>query len=646
MYPTLAVFDILKGSMPVEDAIYVGSRGRAEEEIVPRAGIPIRYVRSAPIHGRVNPLKTAKALFDILWGTAQAFFILLKFRPNLIVAAGGYVSAPVVFASVFLRLFRRHRLVMDEQNLVPGLMNKTASFFAHAVFVSFPETPYFIWSNRCVMTGYPVRAEVVDSPPQALAKDSLGVPRDTLLVLVHGGSMGSRTINRLMVEVIPRLGGLGQNACFVHSTGMMKGAYNAWDDTKVRLLKVCSGPVSPGETPGGVSATLDGGRLTYRLEQYLFDMPLWLSAADLVVCRGGAGTLAELAAMGKPALVIPKRGLPGDHQELNGIHLAEKGGCEVVFEREDPDGVDYVDTGEFLPILLSLLDDPEKRSRIGARAREQFQPDFRERITDAVESLLRGEDPDFVIEVVEPPNLRRQRQVDVLVEHLRKQRPDSFLRRFYAIKMDGFLQSGRWAEFNKGVKLCGALKRWEKIPLLVEAMHGGNGFVRRNILRALANMELYDPAMAEIATDAMRDGYFEVRAEGVALAHAYHAKLAGNPAVVDGVRRLARRRSGHFEVRCQAIRSLPFFVPLDEYFRIVGPYRFSQNVRLREAILEGLRQALGEGRVYPAQMKEVRHFLQDFLITTSSFKPNFSIRAAYKEIYDQLAPGKRREESP
>ena len=118
-------------------------------------------------------------------------------------ASGGYVSAPVCFACALIGVVRRFPLVIDEQNVMPGLMNKVASLFADVVMVSFKETAFWLWSNRCVYTGYPVREEFLEEWDREAARRQLGLPADRFVVLVYGGWLGSRSINRLMGATCP-----------------------------------------------------------------------------------------------------------------------------------------------------------------------------------------------------------------------------------------------------------------------------------------------------------------------------------------------------------------------------------------------------------------------------------------------------------
>ncbi|MBN2432873.1 MAG: UDP-N-acetylglucosamine--N-acetylmuramyl-(pentapeptide) pyrophosphoryl-undecaprenol N-acetylglucosamine transferase [Acidobacteria bacterium] len=639
VYPLLSILQIIRRHRAVAEVLFVGAKGKAEETIVPRTDIPLRFVRCAPLSS-LQPWRMIPALWQIFCGTLQAMGILWRFRPGIVLAAGGYVSAPVTFAAFLLRPLLGCRLIIDEQNVVPGLMNKVASLFAEVVMVSFPETPSYIWNNRCVYTGYPVRPEFMAEIDQKTARRQLGLPQERRVVLVYGGSMGSRSINRLLMDVLPQLAGLDVPLTIIHSCGLSVHGYHAWEDTTARLQ---DGRLPEGtalqKADSGWRAVTPDDRIHYRLEPYLHGLADYLRAADLVVCRAGAGSLAELMAVGRAAIVIPKRKLPGDHQEHNAINLAENGGCEVVFEYEGVDGFDTVDVAEFSRLFRELLQAPERLATMAGRAYARFNRKFEPRIAGVVQHLLNGQGIEYESSLVEPKRLELQKQTDQLVRFLLGEPPDGLYRRFYRIKMDEYLRAAHWATVNKGIKLAGALQRVDKIKDLRRLFQSGNGFMRRNVMQALVHFNRYHPVMAELIMAGLGDSYFEVRAAALQVAAAYADSLRHDVPVRDAVIARCTRRREHFDVRITGVRTLPQFIDLPEYFRIVGPLRFARNVLLRKAVLEGIRAALSRQPMSDELKKEVRRFISEFLVTTSDFEPSFSIRQSYVDLYRHLSNG-------
>jgi len=451
----------------------------------------------------------------------------------VVVATGGYASAPVVFAAFLLRPWLGLRIVLDEQNLAPGLLNKAASLLADLVLVAFRETPYFVWSTRCLFTGYPVRAayrEVGEEEPAALRR-RLGVPEEATLVVVSGGSLGSRSINRALAAALPALAEV-PGLFIVHGLGLARGPeYAAVADSLPRLAAAL------GERFDAAARTARNaaGELFYRATEYFHDFADWQRAADLVVGRAGAGALAETMALGRAMIAVPKRGLPGDHQELNAVALAEEGAVEVLFERAGLGGeVDQVPAEELAAAIVALANDPERRARLAARARALDTPESARLATEAIRLLLAGREPATTSAIVEPAFVRFQRQYDSLVAHL-EATPRGLYHRLYDAKVDEYLAAGDEATVNRGIKLVGALRRADRYPELIAGLARWPGFLRRNALAALAKAERCGEGFAAAAERGLGDSYWEVRREALALILRFPAELGAVPALARGV---------------------------------------------------------------------------------------------------------------
>ncbi|HPW55939.1 MAG TPA: UDP-N-acetylglucosamine--N-acetylmuramyl-(pentapeptide) pyrophosphoryl-undecaprenol N-acetylglucosamine transferase [Thermoanaerobaculaceae bacterium] len=640
VYPILAIHDLLTREMVIASTLYVGMRGRAEETIVPRFGIPLRFIASAPISG-LSPWRLLPSLGKVLLGTLQALTILLRFRPHLVLAAGGYVSAPVCFATFLLRPLLRAPLVIHEQNVMPGLMNKLASLFAHVVMVSFRETSFFLWNNRCVYSGYPVRREFLQLPDRLASRQRLGIPGHDLVVLAYGGSLGSRSINRLMMSVLPSLGGSSRSVTVIHSVGLGGSGYAAWEETVGLLRAACQQGEEPRTVGEELHVRMAGGNVVYRLAPYLHNLAELMAAADLVICRAGAGTVSEVTAMGRAAVVVPKRGLPGDHQEHNAIHLAEEGGCEVLFERRGADDVDFVEPDELRAVLSSLLADRARVVALEEKARAAFFRRFAERIVSTVRAATRHEPIAFMPDIVAPAQVQNYKQVDVLVEFLRQQPADSFYRRLYAIKMEEHLASADWRTVNVGIKLAGALGRCDLAAPLVRLFATGNPFMRRNVLKALEHMGAEIEDLEDLLSRAAGDSYFEVRAATFPLAARHAARVERNAVLVERLRRTVDRRFQHFQVRAEGLRAMALLLPFPAYMRLAWRFRYAANVRVRRAIIEGVLAALEVGRLGERDIDAAERLLNDMLITTSDFSPQFRIRERFVEAHRRLAAARQ-----
>ncbi len=623
VYPALALHEALAARGIAGETLYLGIRGRAEEAIVPRHGLRLAFVRSAPVAGG-SLFGKLRAGATILRGVFQALGHLLRFRPKLVVATGGYASAPVVFAAFLLRPWLGLKIVLDEQNLAPGLLNKAASLLADLVLVAFRETPYFVWSTRCLFAGYPVRAAYREAgeEPAALRR-RLGVPEGATLVVVSGGSLGSRSINRALAAALPALAAV-PGLFVVHGLGLARGeGYDAAADTVPRLAAAL-GERFDRETLTGRNAA---GEPFYRAAEYFHDFADWQRAADLVVGRAGAGALAEAMALGRAMLAIPKRGLPGDHQELNAVALAEQGAVEVLFERAGLGGeVDRVDPAELAAAIAALAGDPVRRAALAARARALDTPETARLAGEAVARLLAGGEPAYTSAVVEPAFVRFQRQYDSLIAHL-EGTPRGLYHRLYGAKVDEYLAAPDEMTVNKGIKLVGALRRADRYPDLVAGLGRWPGFLRRNALAALAKAEHCGERFAAAAARGLADPYWEVRREALALVARFPAELGAVPALAEEVARLAARRREGFEVRGAALRAAVAVLDEPRFLALAARFVTERSVRLREALLDAVASGLESGRL--RDRTAVRLLLERVVVTTSEFSPSFRIRERY-----------------
>jgi len=388
VYPNLAMAGELARRDQEARFLYLGVKGRAEEDIVPRYGIPLRFVPARGLPTGMYSPAMLLFLLSFLLGTLKALWLLLRFRPRLVVGTGGYVSAPVFFAA---RLLRRPILV-HEQNAYPGLVNRTFGKLAGRVCVTFKESLVHFQHNG-VEVGYPVRPEIlalrqpVEETQRRAWKTELGIEPHRRVVLVTGGSLGARSINRALAEVMPRLAenpALRDEVFVLHGVGRFAGKeYDAEKDTAARLQA------------RGFRET-EAGKF-YRRERYLYDIEKWLRVADVIVCRAGAGSLAETMAVGTPAIVIPKSGLPGDHQVKNAETMAAAGACRVIQESrasENGETYDAVDGNRLLAELKALLAATPEQLAVMRRATERFvTPDCLTRLGDEAAQLMAGPRP-------------------------------------------------------------------------------------------------------------------------------------------------------------------------------------------------------------------------------------------------------------
>jgi len=310
---------------------YVGSKRGIETRLVPAAGFPLTVLPGRGIQRRFT-LTNIASVFGLMRAVVEAVVLVGRTRPAVVVGLGGYASVPCVIAAVLWRI----PIVVAEQNAVPGAANRLAGRFAKASAVSFPDTDL----PRAVWTGNPVRPEVlavdrIDGRSRARETMEIG-PEQTLLV-VFGGSLGARRINESLFEALP--GWRHRSDLAVrHVAGRRDHA-----DLAVRV------PVSAEDT------------LRFELVEYEDDMPMVYAAADIVLCRSGASSVAELAVVGLPAVLVPLPGAPGDHQTANAMALVDAGAAVHVVDAE-------LDGDRLAEEIDRLLSNPETLGEMGAAA--------------------------------------------------------------------------------------------------------------------------------------------------------------------------------------------------------------------------------------------------------------------------------------
>lgn len=334
----------------VDSVRLVGSRRGIERTLVPAAGFPLTLLPGRGIQRRLT-FANVGALLGLGLACVHAVVLLLRRRPRVVVALGGYASVPCGLAAVLLRI----PMVVAEQNAVPGAANRLLGRFARACAVPAEGSGL----PRAVVTGNPVRAEVrvrSAGAGRAAARRFHGLD-DRPFVVVFGGSLGARRINRAVFEAIQDWD--GEEIIVHHVLGSRD-----WND------------------PGFIRHPA-GPNVEHRVVEYEHDLPTALAAADLVVCRSGATSVAELGVIGIPSLLVPLPGAPGDHQTANAHLLSDAGGARILPDAE-------VDGTRLRAELADLLGDPLRRQAMARAAVGVGIPDAADRVVDLVLEHSRG----------------------------------------------------------------------------------------------------------------------------------------------------------------------------------------------------------------------------------------------------------------
>ncbi len=341
VFPALALAGELKRRRPDAPVVFVGTRRGLEADLVPRAGYPLEFVRARGLVG-----KGAKARLEGLLALSLAFLdsvrLLARHAPDAVVGVGGYASGPIVATAWAKRI----PTVIHEQNAVPGLTNRLLARVATRVATG-TDAGAAQLGGACV--GNPVRGEFFEVPGLTLRP----APR-RMRILVVGGSQGAAILNRILPGALARLAATGAAFSALHQAGARRAA-------DVDALYAKHG--------------LGADRVEVRA--FVEDMPKAYADADLLVARAGAMTVAEIAASGRPAVLVPFAGATHGHQEANARAL-ERAGAAVVLTEENASEQSLGDA------ISALLSDPARLAAMGDAARRFARPDAAARLCDLV----------------------------------------------------------------------------------------------------------------------------------------------------------------------------------------------------------------------------------------------------------------------
>ena len=325
-----------------------------ETRLVPKEGFDLRTVNISSFYRSLSPAAVAHNLgtaVNLIRSPGQAKRILDDFQPDLVVGTGGYASYPVVKAAAQ----RGIPTAVHESNAVPGLTTKALSKVCDVVMVGFAESrEHYDDPDKVVVTGTPVRGDFFRYT-RAEARAKLGFTDDRPLLLSFFGSLGAEVMNGHTAAMLSREMEAGAPYRHIH------GAGRDYADLVAAL--------------GGKQA--DG----IEVREYIYDMPLCMAAADLVLCRAGASTISELSAIAKPAILVPSPNVVNDHQTKNAKVLSNAGGAVLLPEK---------DCGEALyAAVTGLMKDPARRQEMSRKLSAMAIPDANEKIYEVLKGLLK-----------------------------------------------------------------------------------------------------------------------------------------------------------------------------------------------------------------------------------------------------------------
>ncbi len=338
--PALAVARELRARG--DGVLFVGVRRGMEATLVPAANFPIEYIEIGGLK-RVGLRQTLATLAELPWSIWQASRILDRVKPAAVFSMGGYVAGPVLLAA----LWKQVPVVVMEPNAVPGFTHRKLARFVARALVSFPETARWFPAGRTEVTGLPIREEFY-----AVAPKPCGA---VTTILITGGSQGSRTLNRAAEE-----------------------SWALWPEGSVRLIHQTGAAMYDELAPRFRASGMEG-----EISAFLPDMPRAFASADVVVSRSGAGAVTELAAAGKPSILVPFPGSSDDHQLKNAEAMEQAGAARLIFDAE-------MTGARLVEEVTRLRGTPGQLERMGAAARSMAKPGAAKRAADLLEEIATG----------------------------------------------------------------------------------------------------------------------------------------------------------------------------------------------------------------------------------------------------------------
>jgi len=332
LYPALAIIEQLLKNKGVK-ILFVGTKGGIEEAVVKKAGIPFESISAKKLLRR-NVLTYPAFFFSAVAACFQSLSIVNKFRPDVCVGVGGYVSGPVALAGWFLRV----PVFIHEQNTVAGLTNRILGKAATGIGITFEVSGKYFPKEKIEVTGNPVREEVLSAERETSMK-KLGLDLNKKTVLVFGGSRGARKINTVFAEALKLLD--KPDLQILHITGR--------DDF---------------ESVKSLTSGFKPSAMSYELYAYMDDIWDALAAADLVVCRAGATSIAEITTRGLPSILIPYPYAAENHQMLNAEVLMGRGASRTIADSD-------LNGRRLACEILSLINNLEILEKMG-RASKNF----------------------------------------------------------------------------------------------------------------------------------------------------------------------------------------------------------------------------------------------------------------------------------
>lgn len=354
--PLVAVAERLKMKLPAEaDILYIGSGAEMEKQIMAEAGIPVKFVVSGKMR-RYFSFQNFVDLFKVPVGFVQSLWILLRFMPDVIFSKGGYVAVPIVLAAWLYRI----PIIIHESDSAPGVANQFLAKFANRIAVAYPTAEEYFPKEKTALVGNPIRFQVTEGDARILRQE-IGFTESRKTILVLGGSQGSKVINDAIIKILPKL---LQRFQIIHQTG------------QDHLQDVVSEAAFMGVKAGRDGYVATGFMTANKLRDAF-------ALSDLVISRAGATFITEIAANGKPTIMIPISQSANDHQRMNAYALAQIGAAQVLEESNLGEHI-------LLEKIENILNNEELQKSMTEKIKTFYHPNAADVIANGIIELARS----------------------------------------------------------------------------------------------------------------------------------------------------------------------------------------------------------------------------------------------------------------
>jgi len=342
LFPGMAIAEAFVEREKGNEVLFIGTERGIEARVLGGGKFPLRMIHAMPIKGR-SFMGKLKAFWSLPKAVLEASSILKEFQPQVVVGVGGYASGPTLLAASLLGMKR----VIHEQNVIPGMTNRILKRFSQKIFVSFEETKKYFPGEKTIVTGNPIRKEILKGRERKKG--------DQFTLLIFGGSAGAHRINSAMTEALRSLDQMKASLKVIHQTGK--------DDLDF------------------VSREYKAKGFDALVRPFFEDMAAYYQMADLVICRSGASTVAELAVCGKAAILIPYPFAAHNHQWINAQKLVDRGAAKMIEDKA-------LNGPSLAKAVIDLYSHPEELKRMEERILEVGRPRAAEEIVDHCYKLV------------------------------------------------------------------------------------------------------------------------------------------------------------------------------------------------------------------------------------------------------------------